>query len=152
MGNAWIALLALGLVLLGGDSKKPGSKVSVKIGPAKIKPPGKVTVKIGPARIKAPAKGAANAVHVVAPPHPKEHLPVTAHGMRHANIDVPDLQAAKKNAQPIADMVRTKGKKYDHAKLKAWQMLAGLKPDGVYGPNTAKALRHLGAKSVADKL
>jgi peptidoglycan hydrolase-like protein with peptidoglycan-binding domain len=29
-----------------------------------------------------------------------------------------------------------------------WQAFAGLVPDGIYGPKTAKALRAFGAKSV----
>jgi murein L,D-transpeptidase YcbB/YkuD len=61
---------------------------------------------------------------------------------------IPNAEAARKLAQPLADYVRNNRKKYDHARVATWQAFAGLVPDGIYGPKTAKALRAFGAKSV----
>jgi peptidoglycan hydrolase-like protein with peptidoglycan-binding domain len=55
---------------------------------------------------------------------------------------------ASKKAQPTADHLRTRKGKYDRAVLQSFQTSAGLKADGLYGPQTAAALRFFGAKSV----
>lgn len=121
-------------------------KMNVTIGPARILPAkGKVKVNVGPAVIK-PA--AAKTIQVVSPSHPSETNAVEHITAAKAGIPIPDLVSARKSAQPVADMVRTKGKKYDHAKVRAWQLLAGLPADGLYGPKTAAQLRALGAKNV----
>jgi hypothetical protein len=61
---------------------------------------------------------------------------------------VPNAEAARKLAQPIADYVRNNRKKYDRGRIATWQAFAGIEADGIYGPKTAKALRAYGAKSV----
>lgn len=51
-------------------------------------------------------------------------------------------------AQPTTDHIRTRKGKYDRALLMSFQTSAGLRADGMYGPQTAAALRHFGAKNV----
>jgi len=60
----------------------------------------------------------------------------------------PNPAQAKRAAQATADHVRNKGTKYSRPMLAAWQALAGLTPDGLYGPATVKVLRGAGAKNV----
>lgn len=59
-----------------------------------------------------------------------------------------DSAAASARAQPMADHVRTRKGKYDRAVLASWQTQAGLKPDGLYGPQSVAALKYYGAKNV----
>ena len=61
------------------------------------------------------------------------------------------VQATQK-AQPTADHLRTRKGKYDRAVLQSFQTAAGLKADGLYGPQTAAALKHFGAKNVPHPL
>ena len=63
-----------------------------------------------------------------------------------------DLQEAKRKAQPMADHIRSKGTAYDRALLAVWQALAGLVPDGLYGPATRAALISAGARNVPANL
>jgi murein L,D-transpeptidase YcbB/YkuD len=55
---------------------------------------------------------------------------------------------AASKAQPTADHVRTRKGKYDRALLMSFQTSAGLKSDGLYGPQVAAALRFFKAKNV----
>lgn len=59
-----------------------------------------------------------------------------------------DRVAANMKAQPLADELRTKKGKYSHATLQSFQTSAGLKADGLYGPQSVSALRYFGAKNV----
>jgi peptidoglycan hydrolase-like protein with peptidoglycan-binding domain len=148
--------IALFLALFGGNKKQPSgtvepglpsvvknnSKVAVKLGTARILPTkGKVNVKIGPAKVKP--------VHAEVPAsiHDTTATALQAAQKPGAN-PIPNTEAARKVAQPVADHVRNNRKKYDHARVAVFQGYAGLKPDGLYGPQTAKALRAYGAKNV----
>ncbi len=61
----------------------------------------------------------------------------------------PNPAEAKRAAQPTADHVRNKKNAYSRPLLAAWQAIAGISSDGIYGPETVKKLRALGAKNVA---
>lgn len=144
-------LLGLGLLLLGGKRAPQGvvtvgpariikAPVKVKMGLAKIKPA--VRVKVGPAKIK---------------PSVTLRMPTSVHDTTKAAVHaaaprvgppIPNPAAARKVAQPVADHVRNNRKKYDHGRVSTFQAYAGIKPDGLYGPATAKALRAYGAKNV----
>ncbi len=68
-----------------------------------------------------------------------------------AAADLPrgyDERAARLKAQPTADHIRTRKGKYDRAVLASFQTMAGLKPDGLYGPQSRAALAFFGAKNV----
>lgn len=60
----------------------------------------------------------------------------------------PNPAIAKRSAQQTADHVRSHGSKYNRALVAAWQALAGIPSDGLYGPATVAALRKHGAKNV----
>jgi hypothetical protein len=137
MGGLGIALL-LGLVLLGGS--KPLPKYKMTVGPIRVakKPAQKKAAAKKPAPVQAlvPASirdTAAAAVQSAAKP-----------GAR----PIPNAEAARRLAQPLADYIRNNRKKYDHARVATWQAFAGIAADGIYGQKTAKALRAFGAKSV----
>lgn len=53
----------------------------------------------------------------------------------------PEPNAAKELAPAIASHLRARGYSYDREKLAAWQALAGLVADGLYGPATYGALK-----------
>lgn len=134
-----IALL-LGLALLSSKSTpKKAQKLDVKIGPVRMLPsaaPAKKAAAKAPVRAATPTSirdTAAVAVQAAARP---------------GAAPIPNAEAARKLAQPLADYIRNNRKKYDHARVATWQAFAGLKPDGIYGPKTAAALRAVGAKSV----
>lgn len=118
---------------------KTQPKTVVRIGPAKITPA--VRVKLGPAKIT-PARASI----------PTTHRDTTAVAVQAAQKPgqppIPNAEAAHKVAQAVADHVRNNRKKYDHHRVATFQGFAGLKPDGLYGPQTAKALRHFGALNV----
>jgi len=57
-------------------------------------------------------------------------------------------QQAGMKAQPVADHIRTRKGKYDRALLQSFQTSAGLKTDGLYGPQARAALVFFGAKNV----
>lgn len=59
-----------------------------------------------------------------------------------------DESAAKRTAQSLADSVRNSGGRYDQVRVAAWQAVAGIRVTGVYGAETVKKLRALGAKNV----
>ena len=171
-----LVLLALGAMLLSGGKAKAAAptRTRVNIGPARIKAPApskaapaKVTigparikptptVKLGPARIKpsAPAAAPSKPVSVVLPETPRETVAIAALVAKQAGSNpLPsDAQLAAAGAQSMADHIRTNGHKYSRPKLASWQTLAGLKPDGLYGPATQKRLRELGAKNVTGAL
>jgi peptidoglycan hydrolase-like protein with peptidoglycan-binding domain len=135
MSGLGLAVLA-GLLLLASGKKK--AAWNVDIGPVKILPraAAKPAAKPKPVRAATPTSiqdTAAAAVQAAAP----------------AGVaPIPNAEAARKLAQPLADYIRNNRKKYDHARVATWQAFAGLVPDGIYGPKTAKALRAFGAKSV----
>lgn len=140
-------------VNIGPARIKPAGKVAVSIGPARIRPvqkaPAKVAVRIGPATLRAQPKAKAKPVQVVVK---ESHYDTAASAVSAARKPgappIPNVEAARKVAQPVADHVRNNRKGYDHKRVATFQALAGLKVDGLYGPQTAKALRALGAKSV----
>ncbi len=154
MSGLLIAALALGLAMLSGKKKSTTtvtfgpavlkkSPVKVKLLPAVIKPAPKsaVKVKLGPAKIKP--------VQVVVPTSVHD---TTATAVKASQVPgvapIPNATAARKLAQPVADHVRNNRKKYDHGRVSTFQAFAGIKSDGLYGPQTAKALRTYGAKNV----
>jgi len=63
-----------------------------------------------------------------------------------------DAAAAKSKAQPTADHIRTRKGKYDRAVLQSFQTAAGLKSDGLYGPQSRAALVFFGASNVPSAL
>lgn len=151
MGGLGIAVLVGLAVLL----SKKGPQGTVTVGPARIiKAPPKTTVRIGPAKITpavkvkiGPAKIAP--VHTAVPTsiHDTTAVAVQA-AQKPGHPPIPNAEAARKVAQPVADHVRNNRKKYDHKRVATFQGFAGIKPDGLYGPQTAKALRAFGAKNV----
>lgn len=58
-----------------------------------------------------------------------------------------DPDAARRQAQSAANHVRKREYDYSRKLLRDWQTLAGLKPDGIYGPKTRSALEYFGAKA-----
>lgn len=152
MGGLGIAAL-IGLALIFGtkkEAKNGQAKTLVTIGPAKIKSPtgarkpaAKVRVKIGPAVIKP------TPVRAVVPTSVHDTTAVAVNAARPASgAPIPNPEAARKVAQSVADHYRANRKKYDHGRVSTFQAFAGLKPDGIYGPKTAQALRHYGALKV----
>lgn len=144
-GNLAIAVL-VGLALIFGG-KKPNGKPTVTIGPAKIlpraprKPASKISVKIGPAVIKP--------VRAVVPTSVHDTTAVAVNAARPTSgVPIPNEKAARAVAQSVADHYRANRKKYDHGRVSSFQAYAGIKPDGIYGPKTAQALRHFGALKV----
>lgn len=150
MGGVALAAVLIGLALMSGG--KNAGKTTVKIGPAKILPkpsqsaptkksPGKVRVKIGPAVIQPVRAKVPTSVH-----------DTTAVAVQAAAVPgqppIPNPSAARRVAQSVADHYRANRKKYDHGRVSTFQAYAGLKPDGIYGPKTAAALRHFGALKV----
>lgn len=147
MGSAAIFAVLVGLALMNGKSngKTAPGKVTVKVGPAKILPapaaPRKTTVKIGPAKITPVRAKVPTSVH--------DTTAVAVNAARPAaGPPIPNEAAARKVAQSVADHYRNNRKKYDHGRVSTFQAYAGLKPDGLYGPKTAAALRHYGALKV----
>lgn len=117
-----------------------------------------------PTRILTPKKPG-KPVKVVIPAHPAEPRAIarTVMNQKAASVRVAPVTSmpseaqagvmmARKQAQGIADMVRTRGAKYDRTRLAAWQSNAGLTPDGLYGPKTVDRLRQLGAKNVTGQM
>lgn len=155
MGNLAIAALVIGIALFSGGKKAaptaaqkiPGA-VKIRIGPAKILPqkaPAKSTPKarvaIGPAKLTPVRAAVPTSVH--------DTTAVAVNAARPANgPPIPNEKAARAVAQAVADHYRANRKKYDHGRVSAFQAYAGLKPDGLYGPKTAQALRHYGALKV----
>lgn len=150
-----IMLAVAALMLAGSGAKKAAAKATprgaVTLGPVKIlKTPAKKPVK-NAAAAKPSAASAAPPVHVVVPQDlPRETVAIAALAAKQsgANPLQPNAAAARAGAQSAADAVRSKGSKYDRARLAAWQVFAGLKPDGLYGPATVTALRQNGALNV----
>lgn len=146
-----LAALAIGLAIFTQKKAPDAAKVRVEIGPAKIKAipsptkaakkPGKVKVTIGPAKIKPVRASVPTSVH--------DTTAVAVNAARPASgAPIPNPEAARKVAQSVADHYRANRKKYDHGRVSTFQAFAGLKPDGIYGPKTAQALRHYGALKV----
>ena len=54
----------------------------------------------------------------------------------------PDTIKAAELAPVVADDLITKGRGYDRTLMRAFQAAAGIKVDGLYGPQTRGALRH----------
>jgi murein L,D-transpeptidase YcbB/YkuD len=124
-------------VHIGPARIKPAKeRVRVQVGPAKIAP-----VHIGPAKLK-PVQV------VVKDSHHDTAAAVVSAAARPGVPPIPNAEAARKVAQPVADHVRNNRKKYDHKRVATFQALAGITADGLYGPITAKALRAHGAKQV----
>lgn len=153
MGNLAIAAL-VGLALILGRKKSTANAtpLRVKIGPAKILPaktaPGKAAPRPTPIRVKVgPAKIAP--VRAVVPTSVHDTTAVAVNAARPATgAPIPNPTAARKVAQSVADHFRANRKKYDHGRVSTFQAYAGLKPDGLYGPQTAQMLRHYGALKV----
>jgi hypothetical protein len=136
-----IAIAAGALLLLASSKPKPKQgPVRVDVGP----------VKILPSKPAARPAASTSPVRVVVPEKKSDSLLVAALAAKQASGSPlrADPVAARKGAQPIADHVRQAKAKYDRVRVAAWQVLAGLAPDGLYGPATASALRQLGAKNV----
>jgi hypothetical protein len=138
MGGVGIGLL-IALALLASKKAPAKGKISVAIGPAKILP----------RAVAAKKPATAKPVNAVVPSSMHDTTAVAVQAAaKPGSIPIPNAEAARKLAQSIADYVRNNRKKYDHARIATWQAFAGLQPDGIYGPKTAKALRAFGAKSV----
>ena len=60
-----------------------------------------------------------------------------------------NLALAKQTASDVAKHIQNKGRKYNTAVLKQFQARAGMRPDGLYGPASASALRYFGANAPA---
>lgn len=58
-----------------------------------------------------------------------------------------NVSLASSTAKDVARHISTKGPKYSRDVLKQFQTRAGMKPDGLYGPASADALRYFGANA-----
>jgi hypothetical protein len=142
MGGLGIALL-LGLVLLGGS--KPLPKYKMTVGPIRVRKPAAAKK---PAQKKAAAKKPAP-VQALVPASIRDTAAAAVQSAAKPGArPIPNAEAARRLAQPLADYIRNNRKKYDHARVATWQAFAGIAADGIYGQKTAKALRAFGAKSV----
>lgn len=56
-----------------------------------------------------------------------------------------NIALARSTAKDVAKHILKTGKKYTRKVLAQFQLRAGLKPDGLYGPMSAEALRYFGA-------
>jgi hypothetical protein len=141
------------LLLLGGKKSAPAAKPAPKSAPRGIVTLGEPTV------IKTPAAPVNEALEAATLAEQQTRAPAPQ-----ASVDVQRGVAqtvprtvlpagysrtqASNKAQPTADHVRTRKGKYDRAVVQSFQTSAGLKSDGLYGPQTVAALRYFGAKNV----
>lgn len=143
----FLPLVSLAALLLLAMRKAP-TKVeaqTVEIGPAVIAPgPAPVVVEVGPAVIRDAELAAALAEAQSQKAVANKVAQVATNGAP----DGFDEREAKRRAQSVADHMRKYKAKYDRAILTHFQRLAGLKQDGIYGPQSASALRFFGAKNV----
>ena len=63
--------------------------------------------------------------------------------------DMARLDRAADSAKVVAADIKSKGRAYDRKGLAAFQKLAGLDVDGVYGPRSAGAIRWYTGESIA---
>jgi murein L,D-transpeptidase YcbB/YkuD len=144
-----LALLAGGLLLASsGSASASASPPDAKKLP-KAKPPGGLSSK--PPTTSDALQAAQLAEKQLGNLMASQNLQVSQGVAQTASVKLPpgyDSQRAAQVAQRTADHVRTRGGKYDRAVITVFQTFAGVKTDGLYGPQTAAALRFFGAKSV----
>ncbi len=161
-----IAALVAAVLLLGGKKASAAAAPAAPKGTVSVGPPTLVR-KTPAAKKPAAAKPAAKKPAIVKSDAlqaaelaerqlgaPNSAATITAQNNRTQTIPGVALPAgysrveATRRAQPMADQIRTKKSKYDRAALQTFQTFAGLKGDGLYGPQTRNALMYFGAKNV----
>lgn len=151
MNPLLLAGAALAFMLLGGKKAKATSEPAIRADapPVRLVP----TQDEDPSEPPAPTPARPATRVTLGPAVIKEPAPAPSAPLRVTNADTglavtKDAATAKKNAQSVADHVRQRQYNYSRPLVAAWQAMAGLQSDGVYGPATVKALSGYGAKNV----
>lgn len=140
-------LLLLGLYLINRQqpalSPPPALPFAMGPGPALPQLPAPAPPPfVGPVGPSAPSSSAPAPI-APAPlaPAPSASAPPAPTPQPHQVRDIQRLDAARKMAVELVPHLRAKGRNYDKQALARFQLAAGLKKDGLYGPKTAGALR-----------